>query len=61
MITATPQPAFDTLTTQLADMAQALAVAQAQSQQLAQGAEPFHWRQASLVWPLFTSSLMKKG
>ena len=61
MITATPQPDFDELTSQLAAMAEALAVARAQSAQLAKGAEPIHWRQASLVWPLFTSSLMKKG
>ena len=61
MISATPQPAFDELTTQLAAMAEALAVARAQSAQAAQSAEPVHWRQANLVWPLFTASLMRKG
>ena len=38
MISATPQPAFDDLTTQLSQMAQALAVTQAQSAALAQSA-----------------------
>ena len=61
MITATPQPSFDDLTTQLAEMAQALAVAGAQNAQLARSTDPIRWRVASLVWPLFTSSLMKKG
>ena len=61
MITATPQPSFDELTTQLADMAQALAVAGAQNAQLARSGDPIRWRVASLVWPIFTSSLMKKG
>ena len=42
-------------------MAEALAVARAQSAQAAQSAEPVHWRQANLVWPLFTASLMRKG
>ena len=61
MISATPQPAFDELTNQLAAMAEALAVAKAQSLQLAQGTQPSHWRQASLVWPLFSANPMKKG
>ena len=42
-------------------MAEALAVAHAQGLHLAQGGEPIHWRQANLVWPLFASSLLKKG
>ena len=61
MISAQPQPAFDELANQLATMAEALAVAGAQNAQLAQSADPLRWRDASLVWPLFTSSLMKKG
>jgi hypothetical protein len=61
MITAQPQPSFDSLITQLEAQAEALAVAGAQNAQLAQGADPLRWRQASLVWPLFTASLMKKG
>ena len=61
MIAATPQPGFDDLVSQLAEMAAALAVAGAQSNQLAKTADPLRWRTASLVWPLFTASLMKKG
>ena len=60
MITAQPSPSLDDLVTQLTQQAAALAEANARSAQLASRQDPVRWREASLVWPLFTSSLMKK-
>ena len=60
MITSTPQPSFDDLANTLEQMAQTLATAQVQTRAVSRGNDPIHWGVASLVWPLFTSSLMKK-
>jgi len=60
LLDATAQPGFDDLAEGLAQMAQVLAIAQAQAHAAARGTDPIHWNEASLVWPLFTASLMKK-
>lgn len=60
MITASTEPSFDELTARLAEMARALAEAQAANAALVRRSDPVRWRQASLVWPLFTASLLKK-
>ena len=60
MITSTPQPSFDDLANSMEQMAQTLATAQVQTSAASRGSDPIHWNYANLVWPLFTSSLMKK-
>ncbi|HZU62730.1 MAG TPA: hypothetical protein VFF98_03520 [Novosphingobium sp.] len=59
MISATPQPSLEALSEALTEAAATLATAQAQSRQLEASGSPLRWRTASLVWPLFTASLMK--
>ena len=61
MLGATAQPPFDDIATGLEQMAQALATAHARGNAMARGGDPLHWREAALVWPLFTSSLLKKS
>ena len=60
-LTAQPNPPIATVLNALTDQAAALATAQVQNAHLEQSGDPIRWRTASLVWPLFTSSLMKKG
>jgi len=58
-LTAQPNPPMGTLLSALTEQAATLATAQAQNALLEQTGDPIRWRTASLVWPLFTSSLMK--
>lgn len=51
MITATPQPSWDTLSAQLADAAAALAQAQVEEEARAAADDPTRWRDAGLLWP----------
>ena len=54
MITASTEPDFAALAKDLADKAKALAEAQAVTAGATARSDPRRWRQASLLWPLFT-------
>ena len=54
MISAQPKPAFDALARRLAAKARLLAEAAGEARALARRDDPGRWRNARLVWPLFT-------
>jgi hypothetical protein len=54
MIGASTQPDFDGLAASLAAQAKALAEAQTAAAALEARKDPTRWRQANLLWPLFT-------
>ncbi|MEP6868459.1 MAG: hypothetical protein ABJA20_08075 [Novosphingobium sp.] len=54
VITATTQPDFEQLAANLAGQAKALAEAQTAAAALESRNDPLRWRQADLLWPLFT-------
>lgn len=58
MITATSQPPFDEVAAALAEMTRT--IAEAQARQTGANAQT-SWRQADLLWPLFTASPTQKG
>lgn len=54
MITASTDPDFAALARDLADKAKLLAEARAVTTAAHPRSDPRRWRQASLLWPLFT-------
>ena len=54
MIAAETRPDFAALAARLAAKARILAQAQAERNVLARRSDPARWRQAGLLWPLFT-------
>ena len=61
MISATPNPSWDELVTQLAETAGQLAQAQAENQARGAADDPSRWRDAGLLWPDFAAKITAKG
>lgn len=53
MITAQPDPPFDSLVARLTAKALALTKVRAERRALARSGDAARWRRADLVWPLF--------
>ena len=54
MISAETRPDFAALATRLTAIARTLGEAQAEQAALARRGDPARWRNAALLWPLFT-------